>query len=262
MKKVFYPRLPWQRIMQLTALPLLLIFFVATFSLAEPGHAQQLLDRPVTIQVSGQDLKSTLAQLERLTNSRFVYRPALVRTVQPIRLTARNERLASVLDRLLKPLGISYDVSNEYIILNRATVAPSLAPTEPKAALESPLNPALQLAETTVTGRITDEKGEPLPGVNIAVKGTSRGTSANGEGRYSLVVNPTDVLIFSFIGFQKKEVSFDSRTVIDVSLTAENTSLDEVVVVGYGTQRKIETTGSIASIKAAELLQTPVANVA
>jgi len=262
MKKVFYPRLPWQRIMQLTALPLVLIFLVATFSLAEPGHAQQLLDRPVTIQVSGQDLKSILAQLERLTNSRFVYRPALVRTVQPIRLTARNERLASVLDRLLKPLGISYDVSNEYIILNRATVAPSLAPTEPKAALESPLNPALQLAETTVTGRITDEKGEPLPGVNIAVKGTSRGTSANGEGRYSLVVNPTDVLIFSFIGFQKKEVSVDNRTVIDVSLTAENTSLDEVVVVGYGTQRKIETTGSIASIKAAELLQTPVANVA
>lgn len=113
-----------------------------------------------------------------------------------------------------------------------------------------------------VRGKITDAIGEALPGVTVTVRDTQRGITADAQGAYSLSASKDEILVFSGVGFQKQEVPVKGRSVINVVLVAEDRSLDEVVVVGYGTQRKIETTGSIVSIKAAELLQTPVANVA
>ncbi len=116
--------------------------------------------------------------------------------------------------------------------------------------------------DRVVAGKITDEQGDALPGVNIAVKGTNRGTSTDGQGQFTISTSPQAVLILSAVGYAGREILVDNRTRIDITLQPSNRSLDEVVVVGYGTRRKIETTGAIASIKAAELLQTPVVNVA
>ncbi|WP_128544825.1 SusC/RagA family TonB-linked outer membrane protein [Larkinella soli] len=114
----------------------------------------------------------------------------------------------------------------------------------------------------TVRGRVTSGT-EPLPGVNVILKGTQQGTTTDADGRYSLnVPEGNATLTFSYIGYLTQDVRIGSRSTIDVSLQSDDRSLNEVVVVGYGTQRKIETTGSIASVKAADLLQTPVANVA
>jgi TonB-dependent SusC/RagA subfamily outer membrane receptor len=99
--------------------------------------------------------------------------------------------------------------------------------------------------------------------VNISVKGTTTGTISDAEGRYSLNVPGNGAtLVFSFVGYTPEEVAVGNQDAIDVSLAPDTKALGEVVVVGYGTQRKAETTGSIASVKAAELTQTPVANVA
>ncbi|MFN8349640.1 MAG: TonB-dependent receptor [Spirosomataceae bacterium] len=117
--------------------------------------------------------------------------------------------------------------------------------------------------DTVIKGKLSDETGGALPGVNVTVKGTQRGAVSDGEGRYQLTGVPsTAVLVFSFIGYLKQEVPVNNRSTIDVTLLADVKALNEVVVVGYGTQRKIETTGSIASVKATDLVQTPVANVA
>ncbi|QHV95196.1 SusC/RagA family TonB-linked outer membrane protein [Spirosoma endbachense] len=118
----------------------------------------------------------------------------------------------------------------------------------------------------TVSGRVTGPDGNALPGVSVILKNTQRGTTTNAEGRYSFpnvsTENGAAVLTFSFIGYVSQDVTVGNRSTIDLTLQSDDRSLNEVVVVGYGTQRKIETTGAIASVKAADLVQTPVANVA
>jgi len=250
------------KIMRITFHQTVLMLWLVGMAYARDGLSQELLSRRISLDVKQQEVAAVLGQIEKAANVRFMYSYELIQAARRVSLDVRNEPLDLVLDRLLKPLNLTYEVNRRHILLKRLPVSEPKATREPDATVEASVP-----AELTVTGRVTDEKDEPLPGVSIAIKGSNRGTSANGEGRYTLVVNPTDVLIFSFIGFQKQEVPIEggngqARTVIDVVLKAADTSLEEVVVVGYGTQRKIETTGAIASVKAAELLQTPVANVA
>lgn len=114
----------------------------------------------------------------------------------------------------------------------------------------------------TVKGKVTDDKGEMIPGASVTVKGFQQGTLTDAEGMYSIDVAGNATLVFSFLGYLKEEVPVSNRSTINVSLKTDTKALEEVVVVGYGTQRKIETTGSIASVKAADLVQTPVANIA
>lgn len=117
--------------------------------------------------------------------------------------------------------------------------------------------------DTTIRGKVLDESDLPLPGATVLVKGTTIGTVTDADGIYSInVPSSSSILIFSYVGYLEKEVSVGSQTSIDIKLEPDLSELDEVVVVGYGTQRKIETTGAIASIKSDELVQTPVANVA
>lgn len=119
-------------------------------------------------------------------------------------------------------------------------------------------------SEIPIKGIVTDSNGDtPLPGVNIIVKGTTNGATSDEEGAFKISVpDGNAVLVFSFIGYTTHEVKVGNQTTLNISLTTDITTLGEIVVVGYGTQRKIETTGAIVSVKAAELTQTPVANLA
>lgn len=114
----------------------------------------------------------------------------------------------------------------------------------------------------TVTGRVTDESGEPVPGVNIIVKGTTVGTTSDTNGRYTLnVADGSATLVFSFIGYVTQEVAIDNRTAIDITLKADVVSLTEVVVTGYSSQSKRDITGAVATIDSKQLLSTPSTNV-
>lgn len=111
--------------------------------------------------------------------------------------------------------------------------------------------------EITVTGRVTGTGDEgPLPGVNVVVKGTTTGTSTDADGRYTISVPENATLVFSFIGYTSQEIPVASQTVIDVVLASDIQQLDEIVVVGYGTQKRVTLTGSVANVKGAELTQT------
>ncbi|NCD68740.1 SusC/RagA family TonB-linked outer membrane protein [Mucilaginibacter agri] len=113
---------------------------------------------------------------------------------------------------------------------------------------------------TAVTGKVTDEKGLPLPGVTIAIKGTARGTNAGTNGSFSLTASPKDVLVFSMIGYSRIEETVGERKVINVQMNAEQQSLNEVVVVGYGTQRRKDLTGSVGSVKGEAFKDQPITN--
>ncbi len=116
----------------------------------------------------------------------------------------------------------------------------------------------------TVTGRVTDENNEPLPGASISLKGETVGANTDANGKYSLnipdgVANP--VLVFSFIGYQSQEVAIGSQSVVDVKLKGDFKSLNEVVVIGYGSQKRSDITGAVSSVPKARLSQLPVTNV-
>lgn len=113
-----------------------------------------------------------------------------------------------------------------------------------------------------VSGRVVDEAGRPMPGVNVVVKGTTTGTSTDTDGNYRISVQSGDaVLIFTFIGYVSQEVPVGNQTVINVSLAPDIETLSEVVVVGYGTQTKATVTGAISSVSTKEISEQPVVNV-
>ena len=121
-----------------------------------------------------------------------------------------------------------------------------------------PVFSAPSLAETRLSGRVTDEQNnESLPGVSIVAKGTNRGTTTDANGRYQLTVpDGTTILVFSFVGYTSKEVPITSQTTVDASLTPDNQTLNEVVVVGYGTVKKSDLTGSVSSVNAEQIKKT------
>lgn len=115
-------------------------------------------------------------------------------------------------------------------------------------------------AQQSITGTVTDEAGEPLPGVAVVIQGTTGGTATNIDGVYNLSVDGDGILVFSFVGMQTMTEPINGRTTIDVTMKMDAIGLEEIVTVGYGVQKKATLTGSVGNVKAEELLQRPVAN--
>ncbi len=143
--------------------------------------------------------------------------------------------------------------------------ADQLNPNKTSETNQSQIGPTfirMQAAEIIISGTVTSEKGEPLVGVSILVKGTSTGTTTDASGHYTLSVPDNGkILVFSYIGFLTKEVPISNTTVLDVTLSGDAEALDEVVVVGYGTVKKSDLTGSISSVSSEEIKAFPAANV-
>ena len=124
------------------------------------------------------------------------------------------------------------------------------------------LSSAVLAQERVVTGTVTDENGDSMPGVNILVKGTSTGTATDADGKFSISVPGNDaVLVFTFIGYGTSEVAVGSRTTVDQTMAPDQTSLDEVVVTGYGVDKRREIAGAVSIVKAKDLTVTPTGNV-
>jgi TonB-linked SusC/RagA family outer membrane protein len=117
------------------------------------------------------------------------------------------------------------------------------------------------MAQSTIRGRVTDESGNGMPGVNVVVKSSASGTTTDSDGNYTLAVSDDAVLVFSFIGYESQEVSVLGQSSINVALQPNVEALTEVVVIGYGTQKKRDITGAVASLNQESLRQVPVANV-
>ena len=149
-------------------------------------------------------------------------------------------------------------------LLLSLTLMAVLIPAQTGMAFASGADPeGLNLAQQRViTGLVTENDGNPLPGVTIMEKGTTNGTLSDVKGQYRISVTTANpVLVFSFVGYTSQEVTVGSRSAVDVSLLASDFGLDEIVVVGYGTQRKESVTGSVASMKGDEMRDVPSSNI-
>lgn len=116
-------------------------------------------------------------------------------------------------------------------------------------------------AGRVVKGVVTDDKGEPLSGVNISLKNNTKATISDDGGRYTIAAGNNSTLVFSYVGFGTKEVPVNAQTTVSVKLEAENRTLNDVVVVGYGTQKKVNVIGSVVTVGSKEITASPVSNL-
>ncbi|PMD90444.1 SusC/RagA family TonB-linked outer membrane protein [Siphonobacter sp. BAB-5405] len=224
-------------------LPLLLT--VPLFSYAEPIHTvQDVLERTVTLPAGKVSLEQALSQIENQASVKFVYSRKVIQSDQQVSVKAMHTKLEEVLKALLGPLAIQYRLVSGRIVLSKSQETMLL--TAPKL---------------TVTGTVTDNQGQTLTGVSVVLKGTTTGSATDANGRYTLNV-PDDAatLVFSYVGYVTQEVAIGGRSAIDVKLETDTKSLSEVVVIGYGTQKRSDVTGSLASVSSKELNELPVVN--
>ncbi len=127
-------------------------------------------------------------------------------------------------------------------------------PVEPNTAISKQNIPAI-----SISGTVTDTEGEPLIGVNIQIKGTTIGTSSDFDGNYTLNnVEEDATLVFSYVGYQKQEVAVDGKAVLNIQMATDAQMLEELVVVGYGTQKKVNLTGAVSTLNVVPFPMLPV----
>lgn len=244
--------------MRITILQILLAISFTWASFASSVEAQAL-DKEVSIVLNDADIGFALRQLQRKAHVKFVYSPTAIRVKHNITLDVKNQTLGAILDQIFIPEGIRYRVVKDRIVLFKDKDAP--AETPPPARADAP--PTGAIAVLTIGGKVVDDRGEAMPGVSVVVKGTNIGAYTDVNGNFTLTVpaeHAQGILIFSFVGFITAEVRIDNQTLINVQLQQDVTSLGEVVVVGYGEQRKKNIVGANASVNVSELKQ-PVANI-
>ncbi|GAB4045527.1 TonB-dependent receptor [Spirosoma litoris] len=237
--------------MKLAAFPIGLTLFFASTALAFDGLGQALLERNITLTIQDQPLPATLLAIEKATGAKFTYVPSLIEKPQRVSIDARNENLTTLLDRLLKPLQIDYSIRRNYIILKKMT---TVTPINARASVDSRI-------DVTVSGRVTDAStGEGIPGVNIVAGGTPMGAVTDNRGQYRMSVPQGVTLRFSFIGYTTQSIKVERESVINVALQPADNTLNETVVIGYGTSTRRDLTGSVVKIGDDILSQQPNTN--
>lgn len=196
----------------------------------------------VTVKLRNASVKELFSAIEKQTSYRFSYRDAEIKGKGNVTISATNRELKQLLEGELSKLGLKYAVSGNKIIVTPAAVAPSAQPKK-------------------VTGKVVDANGEPVIGATVIEDGTSNGTVTDFDGNFTLNIPEGKFLTISYIGYKSQNMKAVSNKIMNIVLKEDSGLLDEVVVVGYGTQRKGNLTGSIANVKSDKLTTAPVSNV-
>ncbi|WP_411274964.1 SusC/RagA family TonB-linked outer membrane protein, partial [Daejeonella sp.] len=256
MNLFYFPNKSIVRIMRYSALTIILL--ITTFQLCFSYNiaAQEVLQRKVNLSVQNETLRNVIKQINQQTQADFVYSSKSDLRKIYISVKAQDRKLESVLNEIL-PHNLTYEViGNKIIIKNNISAQEGIESTEPLNELSNPSK------DVVVRGQVTDVKGEPLIGVSVKVKGTNNGVSTDINGQYSLTMpDGSNILVFTYVGYLMQEVVVNNRQAVNVVLIADEKSLDEVVVVGYGVQRKSDLTGAVGSVKGETLQERPAASL-
>ena len=207
---------------------------ISLANLASTGYSQS---EKVTVQMQDAKLKDLFKTIEQQTDYKFLYRDDVIDNIQ-VNINETDIPLDDVLTQVLSESDFSFKVMPNNLIV---------------------IAPLRILQQLTITGTIYDENKNPLPGVNILIEGTTTGTISDPNGKYSInTSNSSDVLVFSFIGYESNKIPVSGKSIIDVSLTPILSSLNEVVVIGYGTMKKMDIAGATSSVSAKQLKKMPV----
>ena len=220
------------------------LFLLAGFSaVASETYSQST---KVTLDLKNVQIKEVLEEIEEASDFFFVYNNKLIDVEKNVDVQVHDKKIKTVLDDVFRGEGVEFVIMDKQIILSPGSMVTNVIQTE----------------KVEINGKVVDSSGEGIPGTSVVVKGTSIGTTTDIDGNYTITVSKdANVLVFSFIGMQTQEVAFSSDRTIDVIMQVDSIGLNEVVAIGYGTQKKVNLTGSITSIKTEELANIPAANL-
>ncbi|MCA0957462.1 TonB-dependent receptor [Muricauda ruestringensis] len=211
-------------------------------------HANDLLGqgKKINLTLENVPLSRVFDEIESTTEYRFIYKIEDVDVTQRISISSKRDSITEFLDKLFSETGTDYNITKTRIYLKKREIgSDSLDGTGAS-------NP-----QQSINGTVKDSGGVPLPGASIVVPGTGIGVVTDFDGAFSLTVpNDATTLEVSYVGFKKQMVNIDGRTDYDIVLESDTSNLDEVVVVGYGTQKRVDITGSVSSVKVQEIDRT------
>ncbi len=219
-----------------------LAIFIILFSTLQI-RAMDLNGQTISLNVKQTEIRKILNTIERNGDYRFLYNYELKGLKNKIDFNVSNLPVNAALDKLFEGNNLTYKILNNNLI--------AVISSDPEES-----------REIRVTGRITGANDESLPGVSVLEKGTSNGTTTDNAGNYSLTVGDNALLVISYIGYEGQEITVAGQSVINVKLAASVKQMDQVVVVGYGTQRKRDLTGAVSVVDAKDIANRPIVNTA
>lgn len=260
MKKTAYTRVPCiQHLLFLMRCSVYILVFFYTFSLslfARSTEGQDIKEIKINLVASKMKLETVLGRIQQITPFRFVYNSSQIKAAGPVSINASNLSVDQVLHQLLAPNDLNFEQNKTQIIITRkfetAANALNLAKVMPGIAADTSI---------TVRGKVKDDKGQPLIGVMVSVKGKNRGVATDPNGNFTVRVDHTDSLVFKTMGYANVTVSA-SGNLDNITLLPAATSLSDVVVVGYGVQTRRDLTGAISTVKGADIKNLPVSDAA
>jgi len=226
----------------LTMRLIVILFFVSLVHVSASVYSQKT---KLNIKVENATLLQVFDLIQDQSEFDFFYKNEQIPTDARVSVDAKNETAEAILSNVLKDTGLKYGIIDKDIVI---------IPIEPAAG---------QQQKKTISGKVTDSSGATLPGVSVVVKGTTNGVITDNEGKFSVTNVPENaVLQFSFVGMKMQEVIPGSITTVNVVLEEETIGLEEVVAIGYGTQRKANITGSVAVVNFEKMAESrPMINI-
>jgi TonB-linked SusC/RagA family outer membrane protein len=198
----------------------------------------------VTLNLKEADFKKIISSIEKQSVYHFIYSERKIPDIRKMDISVQNEEVPRLLDKLMANSGFKYNLlANHLIVIS-------------KSDNETPIT------APPFSGKVLDEKGQPLVGASVRIKGAKTGTSTDATGSFTLEVPDNTVLVVSYLGYEDKEVAATGSTALNITLKLAVNSLNEAVVIGYGTQKKINLTGAIATVNADKLEGRPMVNLA
>ena len=235
-----------ESIMRITALALV------TFSLNMSATVYSQKTK-LSLDVHNQSIKEVLYLIENQSGFRFIYESNKINLDKKVSVQVNEQTVEVILKHLFEKEGLSYVVTENNMIL--------INPVEKKNTSTSPVSQEVQQNKKQISGVVTDEKGEPIIGANVVEKGTTNGIITDLDGKFTLEIVPGAIVQISYIGYNTQEVKVGNQSSLAVKLVEDTQALSEVVVVGYGTQTKVNLTGAVGMITKDELIDRPVTNV-
>jgi TonB-linked SusC/RagA family outer membrane protein len=203
----------------------------------------------ITVDVRNKTVKEIIRQIESVSDYVFFYNSKEFDTKRRTSVTATATPIEKILEQLLRGTDNTFRIEGRQVFITKA---------KPNAKSSDP-NPAQ--TKKTVTGTVVDAKGEPLPGVTITLEGKTKGVITDSDGNYSIEISANDKLLFSYIGMETQTIEVGDRKTINVTLQEKFSELEEVVVVGFGIQKKTDLIGSVVSANVSDLRKISSSNV-
>lgn len=239
-------------------LGIFLLLTCSSIAYASGIDQQKILDKKITLKLTDASVENMLASIESDAKVKFMYNPHIFRSLKKENYHFKHTPLAHILDQVFSPHSITYEVLQNQIIIRKEVKNVNQAPATDTTAD--------QVTDRTITGKVTDENNSGLPGVNVVLKGTQKGTVTDADGAFQLSIpdnSASDILVFSFVGYTTEELPIGNRTEFLVSFTPEAKALNEVVVTALGIAREKKALAySVSEVKGSEFTQARENNIA